>query len=270
MKNMDLKRILTAVLGLPAVVLVFIFCDKYVIDAMLMIVAIICMHEYFGVIEKVSHPIKWGGYVATIIIGISSFISTEMLMKIVIFGIPIVMLLLFLKVIITDMKTTFKDVAYTMLGIFYIVLFILFLALIRGLPNGKILIGYTFVIAWSTDIFAYLIGKNFGKHKFSKISPKKSLEGCIAGIIGAVVISLIYTLLMNTCFAINYSYIFIGIASMFLSILSQVGDFVASSIKRFADVKDYSNLLPGHGGMLDRIDSLIFLAPFAYMIFTMI
>lgn len=267
---MDLKRILTAVLGLPAVVLIFIFCDKYIIDTMLMIIAIICMYEYFGVIEKVSHPIKWIGYVSTIIIGISSLVSLDVLMKILVFGVPIIMLILFLKVIITEMKTTFKDVAYTLLGIFYVVLFVLFLALIRGLENGKILIGYALVIAWSTDIFAYLIGKNFGKHKFSKISPKKSVEGCIAGVIGAITMAILYTLLINSALSMNYSYVFIAIASSILSILSQIGDFVASSIKRFADVKDYGNLLPGHGGMLDRIDSLIFLAPFAYMFFTMI
>lgn len=265
---MDLKRILTALCGLPAVILVFTLGNTYVIDILLMAVAIVCMHEYLSVIKKVSHPLEWTAYASTVIIGIASLATEDLIMKIVMYGIPFIMLLLFLKVIVTDMKTTFKDVAYTMLGIIYIVLFILFLALIRGLQNGKILIGYTLVIAWSTDIFAYLIGRSFGKHKFSKVSPKKSIEGVIAGIIGAVIMSIIYTSVMSKFFQIEYSILFIGISSAVLSILSQIGDFVASSIKRFADVKDYGNILPGHGGMLDRIDSLIFLAPFAYMLFS--
>ena len=267
---MDLKRIFTTVLGLPAVAAVFIICDKYVIDILLMVVAIMCMHEYLAVIKKVSHPIEIVAYASTVVIGIASLAYTDLIMKIVVFGLAFITLLLFLKVIITDMKTTFKDVAYTMMGIVYIVLFILFLALIRGLEDGKILIAYAVIIAWSTDIFAYLIGRNFGKHKFSKVSPKKSMEGSIAGILGAVVISAVYILIINKYFQANYSIVAICIISALLSIVSQIGDFVASSIKRFADVKDYGNILPGHGGMLDRIDSLIFLAPFAYMIFTML
>ncbi len=267
---MDFKRILTALCGLPVVVLVLALGNTYVVDILLMIVAIICMHEYLSVIKKVSHPLEWIAYASTVVIVIASFVTEDLIMKIVMYGLPFLILLLFSKVIITEMKTTFKDVAYTMLGIIYIVIFILFLALIRGLQNGKILIGYTLVIAWSTDICAYLIGRNFGKHKFSKISPKKSIEGAIAGVIGAVIMSIIYTWVISKFFQIEYSMLFIGISSAILSILSQIGDFVASCIKRFADVKDYGNILPGHGGMLDRIDSLIFLAPFAYMLFTMI
>ena len=138
------------------------------------------------------------------------------------------------------------------------------------LENGKILIGYIFVVAWATDIFAYLIGKKFGKHKFSKVSPKKSIEGCIAGILGAVVVATLYTIIINKSFGVNYSCLILSLSAVIFSIISQVGDFTASSIKRFADVKDYGNLLPGHGGMLDRIDSLIFIAPFVYLMFLMV
>ena len=110
-----------------------------------------------------------------------------------------------------------------------------------------------------TDTFAYIIGKRFGKHKFSEVSPKKSIEGCIAGIVGAVIIALIYTYAINSIKGFEYSYIYITIFTIILSIIGQIGDFAASSIKRYVDVKDYSNLIPGHGGMLDRIDSLMFL-----------
>ena len=266
---MDLKRILTTLLGVPAVAAVFILCNKYVIDVLLMIIAIMCMHEYLGVIKKVSHPNELISYCCTIIIGIAAFLKESEVMIVSMYAIPFLVLLLFLQVITTDMKITFKDVSYTFLGIAYIVGFILFLALTRALPNGQILIGYIAIVAWATDIFAYLIGRQFGNHKFSKVSPKKSIEGCVAGIIGAVIISCIYMVIINSLCNTNYSLPMIATISMILSIISQIGDFTASSIKRFADVKDYGKILPGHGGMLDRIDSLIFIAPFAYMIFTL-
>ena len=268
---MNLKRVLTTLIGMPIVGAILILANKYVIDFILMAISIICMYEYFTVISKVAHPIKWAGYLSTIIVALIAFLSVQTIMQVVMFAIPILILVMFLKVIITNMETTFKDVAYTFLGICYVTLFIMFLSLIRGLDNGKFLIGFVILIAWSTDIFAYLIGKYFGKHYFSKVSPKKTIEGCIAGVIGAIIVGIGYTLIINS-FAytgIN-NYLAVGIISLVLSIISQIGDFVASSIKRFADIKDYGNLLPGHGGMLDRIDSLIFIAPFAYLIFSLI
>ena len=267
---MDIKRVLTAIFGLPIVLLVIVFGNEILMNVIFTAIAIICMHEYLGVIEKIAKPIKWIAYLSTLSIVLVSFISIDLLMKVIVLAIPIMLLLLFLKVIITNMKTDLKDVAYTFLGIFYITFFIMFLALIRGLEHGKIYIGYTILVAWATDIFAYLIGKHFGKHKFSKVSPKKSIEGCISGVLGAVICAIIYILIMKNFVNIEVSYVFIAIMTLILSVISQVGDFVASSIKRFVDVKDYSNLLPGHGGMLDRIDSLIFIAPFVYMFLIMI
>ena len=265
---MDLKRILTTVFGLPIVALLFVLGNQYVIGIAVLIASIISMYEYFGAVKKVSKPIQWVGYLANIYIVGAMFLETEKLLHLVALSIPIIMLILFLNVIFTDMKITFKDVAYTLVGIMYVPFFFMFLELIRKIENGKILFAYTFVVSWSTDIFAYLIGKHFGKHKFSKISPKKSIEGCVAGAIGAVIISVIYMVISNKFWGTEFSYGMIALISLGLSLLSQVGDFVASSVKRFVDVKDYGNLLPGHGGMLDRLDSLIFIAPFLYMIFT--
>lgn len=270
---MDIKRILTSVIGLPLVILLMVLGNVQVINLVIMIVAIICMNEYFSVVSKVCNPIKWIGYVSTVIIFLVSILQVENLMTLVLFGIPVMLLILFLHIILTDMKTTFKDIAYTFLGIAYITGFMMFLGLITTGNNGKFVLAYTFLVAWGTDVFAYLAGKNFGKHHFSKVSPKKTTEGCIIGTIGATVVGVIYALILNKIGIISVqtmSYIYIAILTLILSLISQVGDFAASSIKRFADCKDYGTMLPGHGGMLDRIDSLIFIAPFVYMIMSLI
>ena len=267
---MDIKRVLTTIVGLPAVILVILLGNNYVIDIGLCIVALICMHEYFGAITKLANPIKWVGYLACIGVAVVSLLNVSQVMQTVVFAIPVILLILFLHVIITEMKISFKDIAYTFFGIFYIVLSIMFLALIIGLENGKILLGYAIITAWGTDIFAYLIGKKWGKTKFNKVSPKKSVEGCLGGTIGSIICGIIYIYVSSKFINIEISYLLLAISSGILSIISQIGDFAASTIKRFTDIKDFGNLLPGHGGMLDRIDSVIFLAPYAFMIFSLV
>ena len=184
--------------------------------------------------------------------------------------IPFVILALFLHIIITDLKTTVLDVAVTCFGIIYLVLFYSFIPMVYGMENGKFFVWYTILSAWGTDVFAYAVGRRIGKHKFSQISPNKSIEGCVAGTVGAIILTLIYTVILNNCFNYNINYIIISVIALVLSLVGQVGDFAASSIKRFTGVKDYSNLIPGHGGILDRFDSLLFIAPFAYFLLMLI
>ena len=267
---MDWKRIATAVIGLPVVAAVLVFANNYIIDAIIAIIALIAMHEFFDAISKNSNPVKWVGYLACISIAFIHIIPSEYFKITVSLAISAIILVLFLHVIISKMNTNLKDIAYTFFGIFYIAVFLMFLALVRSMENGVILIWYVLIAAWGTDIFAYFVGKYFGKHKFSKISPKKTIEGCIGGTVGAVIIAIVYTYFINKYVGINYSYVFVFAITVVLSIISQIGDFAASTIKRYVEIKDYSELIPGHGGVLDRFDSLLFVAPFAYSIFMLI
>lgn len=266
---MDVKRLSSAILGLPMVIIVLLFGNKYIIDVALAIVAIIALHEYFNAFSKYK-PIKWIGYLSACMISLIHLMDEEMLLKIIALSVPIIIAILFIQLIIKDMKISIIDIAITLFGILYIVLFTMFIPLIAGEEiYGKILVWYVFIIAWGTDMFAYWVGNTLklGKHKFSKISPKKSIEGCIAGLVGALILSLIYTYCINNFFKIELlSYGYVAIIAILLSIIGQFGDFAASSIKRFVGIKDFSNLIPGHGGILDRIDSLIFIAPFAYIL----
>lgn len=183
---------------------------------------------------------------------------------------PAVIALLFIQVVLTEMKTTPKDIMITFLGIFYVVGFLLFIPLLHGSENGKFLVWYILLAAWGTDTFAYFVGIAIGKHKFSKISPKKSIEGCIGGTLGAILVTLTYTWIINTHAGMEFEYWYIAVITLIFSVLGQIGDLSASSIKRHLEIKDFGNLLPGHGGILDRIDSIIFIAPFAYVLLTMI
>ncbi len=267
---MNVKRITTSLLGFPLVVIILLLGNKIVVDIALAIIAVLAISEYFNAVEKVAKPVRWVGYASCLSIALIHIVPQEYLDTVVTLSVPTILIILFAQVIATDMKTTFKDIAYTFIGIFYVVFFIMFVAFIDGMKDGKILIWYAIFAAWGTDVFAYIVGKCIGKHKFSKVSPKKTIEGCIGGTVGAVILMLIYTYVANNFWGMNYSYLFITEIGILLSLIGQIGDFAASSIKRFVDIKDYSHLIPGHGGMLDRIDSLIFLAPFAYSLFTIL
>lgn len=266
---MNLKRILTSLIGFPIVVLMIALGNAPIIDFAIMIIAIICMYEYISIVSKVCNPIKWVAYLSTIIVFLVSVVPASIMKYIMLFVVPVTLLILFLHIIISDMKVTFKDVAYTFLGIAYVTGFITFIGLIVIQEKGKLALGYTLMTAWATDVFAYTAGKLFGKHHFSKVSPKKTIEGCVVGALGATIVGFIYAIIANKVGAIHLQgiqYLYAIIIPLILGIISQVGDFTESSIKRFADVKDSGNILPGHGGMLDRIDSVIFIAPFVYVI----
>lgn len=214
-----------------------------------------------------AHPIDWMGYIAAASISIIHIVPMDFALKMIGLLLSGTILVLFAYVIATSGKTTIQDIAITFFGIFYVVIFLMFVPIIReNLQNGKLLIWFVFFSAWGTDIFAYLIGKHFGKHHFTEISPNKTIEGCIAGSIGAVIMVVIYAVVCNIVFKTQMNYIYVAVIGLLLSLVSQIGDLAASSVKRYTGIKDFSNLIPGHGGMLDRIDSILFIAPFAYFL----
>ena len=162
-------------------------------------------------------------------------------------------------------KMKASQAAFALLGIFYVAIPISYIYRIRIMENGIFIFILLFVCSWIADTCAYFTGVTLGKHKLCPhLSPKKSVEGAIGGILGATVIGLIYGLILGNYLGANLGPVFaiIGAAGSFISIF---GDLAASAIKRNYDVKDYSNLIPGHGGILDRFDSMIFVAPIVYI-----
>lgn len=264
--HMDIKRWVSALVGMPLVVIILVLGNTYVVDITFAIVAGLSLHEYFNAFKGKANPVIWMGYVASALIALIHVIPVQHAITIVSVLMPVGITILFLQVILSNMKTNINDIAITFFGICYISLFLMFVPLIHAMEYGKFLVWFVLAAAWGTDVFAYLIGKGFGKHKFSKISPNKTIEGCIGGIFGAVIFGVGLAFCFNMVFHMNFSYITILLVEIVLSVVGQIGDFAASSIKRHVGIKDFSNLIPGHGGMLDRLDSVIFIAPFAYML----
>ena len=144
---------------------------------------------------------------------------------------------------------------------------------LRALPSGGYLVMLIYFGAWVTDTGAYFGGTYFGKHKLSpELSPKKTVEGAVSGVLATVLVFLLYGLLIWKLgvfaalipFGMHLSIGMLLILAVLCALVSQLSDLIASALKREMGVKDFGNLIPGHGGLLDRIDSLIFVAPLVY------
>jgi phosphatidate cytidylyltransferase len=167
----------------------------------------------------------------------------------------------FLGELLFEKKITFHDNANVFLirSVFYIGLMFSYMVLLRELPEGFNYCIYLVAVVWTNDIFAYLIGMPLGRHKLSpKVSPKKSVEGALGALFGAVLMSLNLNMFIGISVA---QAIWLGVI---LSVLAQLGDLVESLLKREFRVKDSGKLFPGHGGILDRLDSFILTTPIFY------
>lgn len=173
------------------------------------------------------------------------------------------LILLFLTyTVVTKNKFTFEDVAFAVLGTLYVGLG--FYYFIETRDAGITYVFYSLFIIWATDSGAYFIGKAIGKRKlWPEISPNKTIEGSIGGVISALIVAVLFIVFTD----INASLIQILVITMILSVFGQIGDLVESALKRHFNVKDSGNLLPGHGGILDRFDSLLFVWPLLSFLF---
>ncbi len=141
------------------------------------------------------------------------------------------------------------------------------MVLLRGMPYGQYIYFLPFIISWMTDTFAYFSGMLFGKHKLiPTVSPKKTVEGAIGGTLCGVLFTILYGFIIGQVSDASPNYLAIGIVALVVSLLSQCGDLIMSLIKRKFEIKDYGKLFPGHGGVLDRFDSIIITASFIYFL----
>ncbi len=151
----------------------------------------------------------------------------------------------------------------TFFGMIYVCVMLSFVYLTRETPNGKSTVWMIFISSWICDTCAYLTGIVLGRHKLApKLSPKKSVEGAIGGTVGAALVGFLFGHFFGNS-EFGMAYLLVSAAG---AVISQIGDLTASAIKRDHDIKDYGTLIPGHGGILDRFDSVIITAPAIYIL----
>ena len=192
------------------------------------------------------------------------------------FGCIYVVLILIFMLVLFE-KTKFEQAVISLFASVCVPYSFSLLIVFRDIPDyiegytktdGVFLIVLALLVSWMTDIFAYFVGSKFGKHKLCpKISPKKSVEGAIGGVAGAVLLNTLLLFVFKKFFFQNgsdISYIAVGILSAILSVISMFGDLTASTLKRNFGIKDFGKILPGHGGIMDRFDSMLFVSPTLY------
>lgn len=262
------SRYLGAIFLIP--VIIFLFIGGDFLRYFLMVVSLIGLKEFYNVIEtKGYYLFKYTGYIFTII----HFVFLNSKIEFTLFLI-IIMMVLCLLIPVFNIKKNFIEGALTIFGFLYIPVMFSLISKVNMFSNGKYFVWLIFLSSWGNDTFAYYTGKGF--KTFSKVhklcpnvSPNKSIEGAIGGIIGSIIVCLSLGIYLNSI-NINieiYHYIIIGFIG---SLLAIIGDLSASSIKRYLNIKDYSNLIPGHGGILDRFDSTLFVSVTVFFYFVLV
>lgn len=272
-RNLIVRTLSGAVL--LGVVLAAAFGGKYAYGALLLFILSMGMDEFYSIVTKVGvEPQKSVGNV----LGFALFAGAYELFRrmydgaeisndLFLFIGAIILLVLFVPFIIEIFRAKehpLRNIATTLMGIIYVALpmsLMLFIPLLLsgGVWRAEAFLFYLFIV-WGNDVFAYLTGVSIGKHRMcERISPKKSWEGFVGGIVGAMAMGALGNIVVGGGYLL-----WLGLAFI-VAISSVLGDLVESMFKREAGIKDSGNILPGHGGMLDRFDALIISAPFAFV-----
>ena len=276
LKNLMIRAV--SGLGLTVVVLGGVLWSQWSLFALLLVMTLGGVTEFYRLAERQQvHPQRALGVLTSILLLVLNFAFVSEDIEVLgaqrqLFTCGLAMLLLlvptlFICELYRKGENPLANIAATLLGVFYVALplsLMLYMPLIGSEAwNPWVLIAYI-VIVWSNDVFAYLFGMTFGRHRlFERLSPKKSWEGFFGGLVGAVVAGVVAAHLMEQ------SMVVWAALALLISVTAVLGDLAESMFKRAADVKDSGALIPGHGGMLDRFDALFLSAPFVfvYMLF---
>ena len=240
-----------------------------VLFTVLLAVSIIGMNELYramGVHQKGFGPLEIAGY-----IGAAGYYLTllwdqseEVSLVILLFA----LVLLMCVYVFTYPKYQAEQIMAAMFGILYVAVMLSYIYKTRNLEGGVWLVVLIFLSSWGSDTCAYCVGRLIGKHKMAPVlSPKKSIEGAVGGVAGAALLGAVYALIIaGVNPAQGHTPWMYALICAVGALISMVGDLAASAIKRNKCIKDYGTLIPGHGGILDRFDSVIFTAPFIYFL----
>lgn len=240
--------------GLLGILFLILIVNKggLFLSTFIFIISLIGLSEFYKAMNNLNlKPSVFVGILSTI----SIFIA-HLLPGITLDFVMTAIIIMFLIFILFKKDSNLADAGITLLGILYVPFLLFHISYLDGTKY----IWLIFIIAFGTDTFAYFAGNLFGKRKlWPKISPNKTIEGSIGGILGSLALTMIYSELMNITPIWK-----LVVLSILTSIISQIGDLVASRIKRITGIKDFGNIIPGHGGIIDRFDSIILTAPVIY------
>ncbi len=253
-------RLLSGIV-LVAVALLTIISGGYVLFFTLLGISLIGMQELYKAMKVRTdsfNALEIAGYLAAVIYYILLMIDFE---KYGMMGVILAFMIFMFVYVFTYPRFNAEQVMPAFFGVVYVAVMLSFIYLTRNLPDGKFLVWLIFLCSWGCDTCAYCVGMLIGKHKMAPIlSPKKSVEGGIGGVAGAALLGVIYAAATQGPMAEYALICAVG------ALISMVGDLAASAIKRNQGIKDYGKLIPGHGGILDRFDSVIFTAPAIYFL----
>lgn len=265
-------RIITGVVLVGLLAVLIAFSGTLLFPIALAVLAAIAIGEVANCIGflrvwYISIPIMVLGAAA---VALPWFVDSEDYIRNLSFAALIVMLFLFAAAVFAKGKFNFSELSAFFVCSVYIVAAFASMVLLRLTPSGKYLYLLVFIGPWVCDTFAYFTGRFFGRHKLiPEVSPKKTVEGSIGGMIFCVASYLLFGFIVDRFFGLHANYLLLGLAGLGVSIVSQIGDLTASVIKRQHNVKDYGKIFPGHGGVMDRFDSVLPTAILLYVIYSL-
>lgn len=254
-----LTRTLSGALLIILALVTFIFGGDILLGFTFLI-SIIGLYEICKILDIEYKALGIAGYIATVVyyfmmrFGFEKYLMAFMVLY-------LMSLLIIFVIRFPKFKT--DQVLMALFGMLYVVIMLSYIYRIRVMESGEYLVWLIVLCSWGCDTFAYLVGMTIGKHKLAPVlSPKKSIEGSIGGVVASVGLGVLYTYIFRDHFGLfEHPMLYVGIICAVTSIVSQFGDLAASGIKRNYNIKDYGKLIPGHGGILDRFDSVIFTSP---------
>ena len=253
-------RLLSGIV-LVAVALLTIISGGYVLFFTLLGISLIGMQELYKAMKVRTdqfNALEIAGYLGAVIYYVLMAADFE---KYGMMGVIIAFMIFMFVYVFNYPRFHAEQVMPAFFGVVYVAVMLSFIYLTRNLPDGKFLVWLIFLCSWGCDTCAYCVGMLIGKHKMAPVlSPKKSVEGGIGGVAGAALLGVIYAAATGGPMAEYDLICAVG------ALISMVGDLAASAIKRNQGIKDYGKLIPGHGGILDRFDSVIFTAPAIYFL----
>ena len=260
-----LTRIITSLVGVAIMTPIMWFSDTYVFSAVLAFFIAVALYEMFACLGLKNKPYLTGpAYLGGIAMPfVCKQAGNFYAISSIVCGVAFMYLIYIMFCAVVFHKTCdIKMLSLCFVFVMYIVGGISSVQLLRNMTQGIYALIFVFLTAWVTDIFAYFTGKFLGKHKLCEtVSPKKTIEGSLGGIVFCAIVCLIYSFIIFEDKTNIGGYIFVFFVSVFLSVIAQLGDLVMSLLKRHFGLKDFGKIFPGHGGVLDRFDSIIAVAP---------